>query len=109
MGSALYISIKGKPSALDTEMDGRALARAWEALNPIAEKLEVPNLDKLCTTAWKSPDKGLPVFEKYLAYVVEHPDCVPNAKDVIEDIKDVLRLIGEASKLGTKWRLLLDY
>lgn len=109
MGSALYISIKDKPATLDAEMDGKALARAWEAFNPIAEKLGVPNLDKLCTTAWKAPDKGLPVFEKYLAYVVEHPDSVPDANEVVEDIKDILRLISEASRLGTKWRLLLDY
>ena len=109
MGSALYISIKDKPASLDTDMDGKALARAWDALNPIADKLGIPNLDKLCTTAWKAPDKGLPVFEKYLAYVTEHPDSVPDADDVLEDIKDIVRLIGEAAKLGTKWRLLLDY
>ena len=109
MGTALFISIKDKPASLDVEMDGNALARAWEALNPIAEKLAIPDLDKLCTAAWKAPVKGLPIFQKYLAYVVEHPDSVPDAAHVIEDLKEIVRLIGEASKLGTKWRLSLDY
>ncbi len=90
-------------------MNGKALARAWEALNPIAEKLKLPNLDKLCNNAWKAPEKGLAIFEAYLAYVTTYPESVPDAEAVVEDLRDVIRLIGEASKLGSKWRLLLDY
>ncbi len=109
MGSALYISIKDCPSDLDTLMNGKALAKAWDALNPIAEKLKLPNLDKLCNNAWKAPDKGLPVFEAYLAYVTQNPASVPNGEDVAEDLRDIIRLIAAAAKAGTKWRLLLDY
>ncbi len=109
MGSALYISIKDKPKELDSFMNGKALARAWEALDRISEELKLPNLNKLCNNAWKAPEKGIPIFESYLAYVTKHPDSVPDAEEVVEDLRDVIRLIGEAGKLGTKWRLLLDY
>lgn len=109
MGSALYIAIKDKPKNFDTFMNGKPLARAWEAFDPIAEKLKLPNLDKLCNGAWKVPEKGLPIFESYLTYITEYPESVPDADDVGEDLRDVIRLIGEAAKLGTKWRLLIDY
>ena len=109
MGSALYVSIKDKSSNLDTLMNGKALARAWEALDQIAEKLKLPNLNKLCNNVWKSPEKGLPIFEAYLTYITQYPESVPDTEGVVEDLKDIIRLIGEASKLGTKWRLLLDY
>ena len=109
MGSALYVSIKNPPSDLDTMMDGKALAKAWESLDAVASQLGVPSINKLCNNSWKASEKGLPVFEKYLQYVVAHPNDVPNAPEVIEDLKDVLKLIGEAHRLGTKWRLLLDY
>ena len=109
MGSALYISIKDPPSNLDTMMSGKALAKAWEALDLVAAKIGAPPMNKLCNNSWKAPEKGLPVFEKYLQYVVAHPADVPDSVEVIEDLKDVIRLIGEAKSLGTKWRLLLDY
>lgn len=109
MGTALYVSIKDAPKDLDTFMDGKSLARAWEAFDPIADKLGLPNFNKLCSTAWKSPEKGLQTFSAYLAYVQQHPESVPDSSDVIDDLKDVVSLIGEAQKLGTKWRLLLDY
>lgn len=109
MGSALYISVKNPPRELDTMMNGKALARAWEALDAAAQGIGVPPISKLCNSSWKAPEKGLPVFEKYLEYVATRPTNIPNAGEVIEDLKDVLRLIGEAQRLGTKWRLMLDY
>jgi len=109
MGSALYISIKNPPSTLDTMMDGKALARAWEALDVVAAKINEPNINKLCNSSWKAPEKGLPIFEKYLQYVIANPSEVPDAPSVIDDLKDIIRLIAEAQNLGTKWRLLLDY
>ena len=109
MGSALYISIKNPPPDLDTMMNGKALAKAWEALDAVAAKLGVPPLNKLCNNSWKAPEKGLPAFEKYLQYVKTNPTAVPNAHEVIEDLKDVIRLVSAARGLGTKWRLLLDY
>ena len=60
------------------------------------------------TPPGSNPDKGLVIFEKYLAFVQANPKTVPDAKHVIEDLRDVLRLIGEAKRLDTKWRLLLD-
>lgn len=109
MGSALYVSIKDKPADLDTLMNGKALARAWDALDALAPALGVLPISKLCNASWKSPDKGRPDIEKYLAHVHANPESVPDAPEVVEDLKDVLRLIGEAGKLGTKWRLMLDY
>jgi len=109
MGSALYVSIKNPPSDLDTMMNGKALAKAWEALDTVAPKLGVPSITKLCNNSWKAPEKGLPAFEKYLQYVETNPTAVPSAQEVIEDLKDVIRLISVAQCLGTKWRLLLDY
>jgi hypothetical protein len=109
MGSALYISIKDPPRELDTMMSGKALAGAWETLDAAAETIGVPPINKLCNSSWKAPEKGLPIFEKYLEYVAAHPTGMPDAAEVIEDLKDVLRLIGVAQGLGTKWRLMLDY
>lgn len=109
MGSALYVSIQNKPSTLDTDMNGKPLAHAWEALDTISTELNIPNLDKLTTGAWKLPEKGLPVFQAYLNYVVEHPDSVPDSEGVKEDLKDVIRLLEEAARHQTKWRLMLDY
>lgn len=109
MGSALYVSIKDKPDDLDTSMNGKALARAWDVLDALAPTLGALPISKLCNASWKNPDKGRPDIEKYLAHVRANPASVPDAPDVIEDLEDVLRLIGDAQKLGTKWRLMLDY
>ena len=109
MGSALYVSIKNPPVDLDTMMSGKALAKAWTALDAAAESIGVPSIGKLCNASWKAPEKGLPIFEQYLRYVEAQPASVADAGEVIEDLKDVVRLIGEAQKLGTKWRLMLDY
>ena len=109
MGVALYIAIKDKPDEFDGFMSGKDLARAWDALNVIAVIIDVPTIDKLCSNAWKNPDKGLPIFQKYLDYIKENPASIENANYVIEDLEDVLRLIGEAKKLNSKWRLCLDY
>lgn len=109
MGSALFVSIKDKPADLDWMMNGKPLARAWDALDVVASLIAVPDLNKLCSSAWKNPDKYLPIFEKYLAHVEANPASVPDASNVIDDLKDVVRLVGEAKRLGTKWRLVLDY
>lgn len=109
MGSALFIAIKEKPSDLETFMDGKSLARAWKSLDAAATVLGIPSITKLCNNAWKNPDKGIPVFEQYLAYVREHTDQFERPDYVIDDLNDVIRLIKEAQRLGTKWRLLLDY
>jgi|SRR6516164_5462230 hypothetical protein len=109
MGSALYVSIKNPPAELDTMMNGKALAKAGETLDAAAESIGVPPINKLCNASWKAPEKGLPIFETYLQYVETHTASVPNAAEVAEDLKDVVRFIGEAHKLGTKWRLMLDY
>lgn len=109
MGSALYISIKDKPGDLDTFMNGKALARAWDELDALAPTLGALPISKLCNASWKSPAKGRPDFEKYLAHIRSNPASVPDAPAVIDDLEDVVRLIGEAEKLATKWRLMLDY
>ncbi|MDO8414704.1 MAG: hypothetical protein Q7S87_00685 [Agitococcus sp.] len=109
MGNALYIEIKDKPDDFDSFMNGKDLARAWDALNVIAAIINVPTIDKLCNNAWKNPDKGLPIFQKYLDYIKENPTSVENSNYVIEDLEDVLRLIGEAKNFSSKWRLWLDY
>lgn len=109
MGSALYISIKDKPAELDTYMNGKPLARAWDALEALAPILGVPGISKLCNSSWKAPEKGLPVFEKYLSHIQENPSCIEEPEYVIEDLNDIIRLIKEAGRLNTKWRLLLDY
>jgi hypothetical protein len=109
MGSALYVSIKDRPADLDWMMNGKPLARAWDALDAIAQAADVPPISKLCNASWKLPDKGLLVFQKYLAFVEANPANIPDAPDVIDDLKDVVRLIGEAKRLNSKWRLMLDY
>jgi hypothetical protein len=60
-------------------------------MNVIAAIIDVPTIDKqLCSNAWKNPDKGLPVFQKYLDYIKENPTSV-KIRNVIEDLEDVLR------------------
>lgn len=109
MGSALYISIKDCPSELDTMMNGKAIASAWDVLDGVAESLGVPPINKICNNAWKAPEKGIPVFEKYLAYVQENSSDIEDHEAVADDLRDIIRLINEAKRLNTKWRLLLDY
>jgi hypothetical protein len=109
MSLALFISIKDKPDGFEDYMCGKFLAHAWDALDVIAPIINIPVMNKLCNSAWKNPDKGLPIFEKYLDYIRQNPSSVPDSLEVIEDLEDVLRLIGEAKRLNTKWRLLLDY
>lgn len=109
MCPALFIALKDKPDDVELLMNGRALSKAWEAFDIIAEELSLPNFNKLCSSAWKSPEKGLPIFEAYLQYITQHPDSVKNHDAVTADLQDVVRLIREAAKFGTKWRLIVDY
>ena len=83
MGSALYVSIKDKPNDLDTSMNGKALARAWDAMDALAPSLGALPISKLCNASWKSPDKGLPDIEHYLAHIQAKPESVPDSADVI--------------------------
>jgi hypothetical protein len=109
VGSALYIELKDAPPDLDTFMHGKPLARSWEALDAIAETLGIPSMTKMVVPNWRAPDKWIPVFEAYLAHVRSNPGSVKDADGVIHDFESVLRLLGEAQRGKTKWRLMVDY
>jgi hypothetical protein len=109
VGSALYIELKDAPPGLDTFMHGKPLARSWGALDVVAEKLGIPSLTKIVVPNWRLPDKWIPVFEAYLAHVKNNPGSVTDADGVIDDLESVLRLLREALRAKSKWRLMVDY
>ena len=109
MGSALYVELKDAPPGLDTFMHGKPLARSWEALDGVAEILGVPSITKIVVPNWRLPDKWIPVFEAYLAHVRSNPASVKDAEGVIHDFESVLRLLREAQRTKTKWRIMVDY
>ena len=109
MGAALYIELKDKPPGLDTFMHGKPLSRSWEALDLVAAELGIPSITKICIPNWRLPDKWIPVFAAYLAHVKSKPDCVEDPDGVIDDFESILRLLEEAQRVKSKWRLMVDY
>ena len=109
MGSALYIELKDAPPGLDTFMHGKPLAKSWEALDVVAQTLGVPSMTKIVVPNWRLPDKWIPVFEAYLSHVKSNPGSVKDAEGVIDDFESILRLLHEAQRAKSKWRLWVDY
>ena len=109
MGAALYIELKEVPAGLNTLMNGKALSKSWEELDCVAATLGIPSITKICIPNWRLPDKWISVFESYRDYVNANPTCVQNPDGVIDDLQSVLRLLTEAKRVKTKWRLMVDY
>ncbi len=109
MGSALYVELKETPSGLDTFMNGKPLAKSWDALDLIGEQIGIATMTKICIPNWRLPDKWITVFVAYLEHIRAHPSSVPDPEGVIVDLEDVVRLLKEAQRAGTKWRLVVDY
>ena len=109
MGSALYVELKDEPPGLDTLMNGKPLAKSWQQLDAIAAQLGIPSITKICVPNWRLPDKWIPVFDSYLAHVRDNPGSVSNPDGVIDDLESVARLLREAQRVNSKWRLSVDY
>jgi hypothetical protein len=129
VGAAYFIVLDNPVDGLNTEMDGKSLARAIESLDdaaralglrPLSEFVSVSPLDaadlleehgidpddletELPPLVQFSADEGLAVARALAAH--------PLAQDpgVAQDLRDCQRILGAASRHGARWHFAVDF
>jgi len=130
MGVAYYIVLERDIEGLDTMMDGKSLAKAWDELDTVAGSLGITTLsefisidpemaaeflDEVDAESVKLPplkqfssDGGLKTVQALLAHLTANPESAPRAEGVLMDLRECERILSEASREGVKWHFAID-
>ena len=132
MSVALFIVAERKVCGLSTDVNGKALGRSSH-LDKLAERAGVrPLMDFFSEdpdeaaemaeelgrevpvggfppTQWHMAADGLASVRGMLTHLTAHPDAIPHAQAVADDLQEFEAvLVGLAAK-GVRWHLAVDY
>jgi hypothetical protein len=127
MGAALYIVAKKKPQSVDMLMDGKALARAEEALTSICSDLGVKplmeffsqNPDELADMLgddvpdmppeqWFKASDGLAIVRALASHLEKNPQAIDSGGRVLEDLRQCERILVHLDRETITWHFALD-
>lgn len=123
MGAAYFIVLERKIEGLDSDIDGKWLARQAGHLDVAARELGVRPLSEFFSI---DPEEAADFMECENVADVELPPLQyfsaqdglatvrallprPEAKDAIHDLKDCERILSAAAKQGIGWYLACDF
>lgn len=137
MSLALYVVLSaGLEDVVDASMEGKALAHQADQLAKLAKSRGVPDLwsfhsesaddvaaflesdgleaDALETPAlpaekWFEPEAGLTTVRALLSGLEDEPSTVDDVDDVIEDLKQIERILVAAESRDGKFHLSVDF
>jgi hypothetical protein len=127
MGAALYIVAKKKPADFDLTVDGKALARAEEALSAICKRIGVKSpmnffsqnpgdladmlgeeiLD-MPPEQWFEAEDGLQTVRPLLAHLTTGAEAIGAVAAVIEDLRQCERVLSYLEKKKIQWHFAID-
>lgn len=138
MGVALDIVLEEEIPEYDTFVNGKALARAEQDLNRIAQELGVrplmdffsadpeevlsfiqaeheatgqtpDNLPDIPPEEWFSATDGLATVQALYVYIREHPDTLKDADSVLQNLEEYMQVLQKAVAVGVRWHLGVDF
>ncbi|HJT78822.1 MAG TPA: hypothetical protein VJ739_16575 [Gemmataceae bacterium] len=126
MGVAYFIVLDNKDPGFDTFVNGKAIARAREALYAITEQLGLKGIDDLASfgelddefdvpeefreteTPWFEPTQGIEWVDAVRRHIEANPSSVKEPDRVLEDLNQYARVFQQAAKIGAKWHFQMD-
>jgi hypothetical protein len=120
---AFYIVLEGEHPLPD--VDGKGLARAWDALEPLCDLLGVASLMSffsmseatqrhfdfeeahLLQEEWFSATEGLKTVQSLLAYLQDH-EVAGVSSNTITDLQNFERALALAEQEDVRWHLSID-
>lgn len=131
MGAALYIVLEREIEGLDSLVNGKALAKASEALKRLAHQVGVRPLmeffsadagelgefladhdveaGEVPSEQWFSASDGLATVRALLSQARKGGVGLASDPDVITDLEEFERVLGEAERHQIRWHLAVDY
>jgi len=128
MGVAYYIVVDQDDLDLISDIDGKSVAKAMEALTALASELGVPSLDSFMGQSmddmadlldedfemedgeakWFEPHEGIAVIDALLNALAAEPNRIKNAGRVIEDLESYKAALTSAKNSEARWHLAID-
>lgn len=136
MGVAHFVVLSSDLEDVDVSMEGKALARAADALAALAKTRGVPDLwsfhsqdpddvmdfleadgfegellegAALPGEQWFEPAAGLETVRDLLEALEKNPAAVDGAEGVEEDLRGVHEILQEAHSRGGRWHFSVDF
>ncbi len=131
MGAALYIVLEREIGGLDSLVNGKALAKASEALERLAHQVGVHPLmeffsadagelgefladhdveaGEVPSEQWFFASDGLATVRALLSQTRKGGVGLASEPDVIADLEQFERVLSEAEKHKVRWHLAVDY
>ena len=131
MGVAYYIAVDQDDLDIISDIDGKSVAKAMEALTALATELGVPSLESFMgqsmddmadlldedfemeddvdgEAVWFEPQEGIAVIDALLNALTVEPGRIKNAGRVIKDLESYKAALVAAENSGAKWHLAID-
>jgi hypothetical protein len=132
MGVAYYPSFERKIEGFDlaTAVNGKPIARAMDRLDEIAKGLGITALRTFHSESkeeffskigesvppglpdhpvqWSEPEHGIRTLVALIKHLRDHPDELPNAARVCEDLESFRQVLLKAQEHETRFRLCID-
>jgi hypothetical protein len=132
MSAAYFIVLENKIHNLDCSMDGKALARATEALEELALLHNVrpltgftsidpadaaafldgegitPDEIKLPPLQQFAPQDGLITVKTLISHLELQPSAVRNSEAVLDDLRNCERILSSAQQHEVRWHFEVD-
>jgi len=130
MGVAYYIAVDQDDLDVISDIDGKSVAKAMEALTALASELGVPSLESFIgqsmddmadlldedfemedddgEAVWFEPQEGIAVIDALLNALDVEPNRIKNAGRVIKDLDSYKAALTTAENSGARWHLAID-
>ena len=130
MGAAFFISLEREIPGLDVGVDGKALSAASDALETVAQGLNVrPLLEFFSAGAeelgdvlgegvelpgdlppkqFHNAEEGLKTVQALIAHCRKSPGSLKQVDRVLADLGEFERILKAAKKAGVAWHLSID-
>jgi hypothetical protein len=134
MSGAMYIAVEGGESGFDTFVNGKALSKANEVLEEMAENLGVTPLMKFFSlddesrafleeeggiganedqqsspTQWFSADEGLTTASTLLDCIAKNAAKLDDPAGVTKDLREFVSILQKIKERGLRWHLAIDF
>lgn len=134
MGVALFVVLKGPGPEFDAHVNGKTVARNYEALEALAVELGVDPLEEFVSMdpaeladlveelseadaagvlggaepQWRDPARGLASVNALLAHLVGAGSATPHAAELVEDLRGFADVLQRAQQAGLAFHLQWD-
>lgn len=131
MSLAYYIVLDNDNPGFETFVNGKAVARAAEALDGVCDELNLPPLDHFLGESledlgdllgmkldlpqgedagakWFDAGEGIALMDALIAHLQANPQVLTATAEVLEDLAEYRALLDQARAIGAKWHLAID-